>query len=195
MDFYKILLVAGALGTDAFSLAIGMGLGQMFNLGFYLFPLIVGIFHIIMPLGGLWLGDLFGKFAGTIAASIGGLLLILIGFYMLNEARTAKADDSPGKIIGKGNGSGGTASLMMGGVGPLILAAASVSLDALTVGFGLGTLHANLAVTVITMGVVAGLMTGAGLILGRKVGAWLGEKAQFVGGIVLIAIGISMFFQ
>lgn len=84
---------------------------------------------------------------------------------------------------------------MMGGVGPLILAAASVSLDALTVGFGLGTLHANLAVTVITMGVVAGLMTGAGLILGRKVGAWLGEKAQFVGGIVLIAIGISMFFQ
>jgi len=42
--------------------------------------------------------------------------------------------------------------------------------------------------------VVAALMTAAGLLLGKWLGSWTGKWAEMLGGLVLIAIGIKMFF-
>jgi len=83
---------------------------------------------------------------------------------------------------------------VISGFGGLLVMASSVSLDALTVGFGLGTLQVNLALTVLIMGAVAGIMTFTGFFLGKKMGPCLGEKAQILGGVILIIIGIKMFF-
>ena len=83
---------------------------------------------------------------------------------------------------------------VVSGLGGMLVMAGSVSLDALTVGFGLGTLQVNLVLTVLIMGAVAGIMTLTGFLLGKKMGPWLGEKAQILGGVILIIIGIEMFF-
>jgi len=48
--------------------------------------------------------------------------------------------------------------------------------------------------TVLLIGIVAGLMTTFGFFCGKKLGCWFGGKAQIIGGLILIAIGIKMFF-
>jgi len=70
--------------------------------------------------------------------------------------------------------------------------AASVSLDALSVGFSLGTIRADIFMTVMIIGIIAGLMTGMGLVLGRIMGTRLGEKAELFGGLALLLIGIKL---
>ncbi|MDP4160743.1 MAG: manganese efflux pump, partial [Bacillota bacterium] len=59
--------------------------------------------------------------------------------------------------------------------------------------FSLGTIKADVFLTVIIMGLVAGLMTGMGLILGRIMGTWLGDKAELFGGWALFLIGVKLF--
>lgn len=189
MNFYTILLVAIALGTDAFSLAIGMGLSRGGRKQLYLFPLVVAIFHVLMPLIGLWMGELLGRTMGRMAGVIGAMVLILIGLEMFRDALKKEKNmmKSPGTRLFR-------QTKILTGFWAVVLAAASVSLDALTAGLSLGVMHVNLALTVLTMGVVAGLMTFLGVIFGRKLGGWLGEKAQLFGGAVLIIIGITMLF-
>lgn len=189
MSFYTILLVAIALGTDAFSLAVCMGLNRGGKKQLYLFPLIVAAFHVLMPLVGLWLGELLGKTMGKMASAIGAVVLILIGLQMFREAWVKRKKTSSRHGIRPFK-----ETKVFIGLWAIILAAGSVSLDALTAGLGLGVMHANLTLTVITMGVVAGLMTFLGIVFGRKLGNWLGEKAQLFGGAVLIIIGVMMFF-
>ncbi len=189
MSFYAILLVAIALGTDAFSLALCMALDKESKRQLYLLPFIVAIFHVFMPLIGLWLGDLLGKSMGRTAAFIGALVLIFIGLQMLRDAweKRSKGVSCPSVGPIKQNS-------FLAGIWAIILASLSVSLDALTAGLGLGVMQVNLTLTVITVGVVAGLMTYLGLAFGSRLGTWLGVKANLFGGIILIIIGITAFF-
>lgn len=194
MTFYPLLLVAVALGADAFSMAVGLGLSGLRRRQLYLFAGAVALFHVLMPLAGLWLGSLLGKAIGRWAGYLGALVLVLIGLHMLKEGWTGPRSPLTGFKAAKKTFLGEKAPdfRVVTGAGAILLLAGSVSLDALTVGFGLGALKANLLLSVLTMGVVAGIMTVIGLFFGKRLGRWLGEKAQMVGGIVLIAIGIRM---
>jgi putative Mn2+ efflux pump MntP len=193
MNLITVFLVAIALGTDALSMAIGLGLTGIRRKQILLVCLVVAFFHIVMPLIGVSLGSLLGKIVGRLAGIIGALVLAFIGGNMIWDAvKPNKGGNEPfaQKLMG---GTNGSVHIMTGFTGILILAL-SVSLDALTVGFGLGTFNVNLWFTVITMGIAAGLMTLIGIYFGSRLGRLLGEKAQFVGGIVLIGIGIKMLF-
>jgi putative Mn2+ efflux pump MntP len=70
--------------------------------------------------------------------------------------------------------------------------AGSVSLDALSVGFSLGTFVSKIIPATLIWGSPPGVMTGSGIILGRRVGTWLGNKAEALGGIILLLIGLKM---
>jgi len=189
VSFYAILLVAIALGTDAFSLALCLALDKRSRGQLFLLPFFVAIFHIFMPLIGLWLGDFLGKSMGKTAAFIGALVLIFIGLQMLKDAweKRSSGISCPNVKPLKQNS-------FPVGLWALMLISLSVSLDALTAGLGLGVMHVNLMLTVVTVGIVAGLMTFLGLAFGNKLGTWLGVKANFFGGTILIIIGIAMVF-
>jgi len=197
MTTLTLLFVAVALGTDAFSMAVGIGTcGMVRGRRILLVAGVVAVFHVIMPLIGLFLGSLLGRVMGDVAAVIGAIILVLIGLHMVKEglkgehrellpggmAQVAGADkcDSRPLVITSGWG--------------LMALAVGVSLDALTVGFGLGTIAVNISLTVITLGLVAGLMTVAGLVFGRHLGEWFGDKAVILGGVILIGIGVHMAF-
>lgn len=195
MTLATVFLVAIALGTDAFSMAIGIGLTGIRWRRIALISGVVSLFHIFMPLTGLFLGSLLGRAVGQIASYIGAVVLLFIGLQMLREGFGEAGSMFKVGPARKSAAPGSAPTLQVySGVWALLVLAGSVSLDALTVGFGLGTLQANLTLTVLIMGLVAGLMTAAGFILGNNMGSWLGEKAQIVGGIILIIIGIRMFF-
>ncbi len=179
MSLFTLLLVALALGTDAFALAIGIGITGIRKKRILIVSLVVCLFHIFMPLIGL---------------GIGLVVLILIGLNMLwgvMRQRTKVYSFSQAKVqMNPARKRQKTVESFWG----LIMLAGSVSIDALSVGFGLGALRAQIWGTVAVLGVVAGFMTALGFLLGRGLGSWMGEKAETMGGIILVAVGIKLLF-
>lgn len=156
--------------------------------------LVVAVFHVVMPLAGMMLGQALGSIIGRLASGIGALVLIGLGGRMIYKVYRPSAEYIPfrearGALVHKKYST--DFSLKRLGV---YLLAASVSLDALSVGFTLGTIRADIFMTVMIIGVVAGLMTGVGLVLGRMMGTWLGDKAELFGGLALFLIGVKLFF-
>jgi putative Mn2+ efflux pump MntP len=80
-------------------------------------------------------------------------------------------------------------------LGGLLLVGLSVSMDALSVGFTLGTVKVNLWFVALITGIVAGVMTLSGLLLGRRVSKILGDRAQIVGGLILLLIAGKLIFR
>lgn len=179
MSLLTILLLAVALGTDAFSMCLGIGMAGVRPRQIVLISVAVFAFHIIMPLTGWFLGSLAGGIAGRAAGITGSMILIYLGARMLWDVRKCNLQQSRVALV---NGWG------------LLLLSASVSMDALSVGFTLGALNTNLIPVTLIFGVIAGLMTVAGLLLGTVLGRCVGGKAQLLGGLILIAIGIKLFF-
>jgi len=188
MNYSTVLLVSFALGIDAFSVAVGIGLSGVKKRQMLTVSSTVTFFHIFMPLLGLSLGSYLGRLAGPMAGSIGALVLMTIGlsavWNSLKDIRPAAADQrrpssQPLDVANPAN---------------LVLMGASVSLDALTVGFGLGALRVDLLLTVMTMGMVAGLMTMSGLLFGRRLNKAFGPRAGLAGGLILVAVGFKLLF-
>ena len=82
------------------------------------------------------------------------------------------------------------------GFGALIVQGIATSIDALSVGFtiseynALEALLACLVIGVLTFGICA-----AGVVIGKKFGTKLEQKAAVFGGVILIAIGIKIFIE
>lgn len=192
MKVVTLLLVAIALGTDAMSVAIGIGMKGISRRNIIILSGVISVFHVIMPLIGLYLGSILGVIIGQYAAMIGAAILVFIGLQMVWNHLPSQSNQVmpwPKKSVRL------PASLQQGFVATfsnVTVLAGSVSLDALSVGFSLGTVQVNLMLTVIIMGLVAGIMTAVGLMFGRRLGGWLGENAGVIGGVILIGIGIKM---
>ena len=105
-------------------------------------------------------------------------LLLIVGARMIDES------------LGAGN-PGRERTDVTRGLTLLTLSVAT-SIDALAVGLGLGFLGSRLAVASSVVGVTAFLVTLAGFLVGRAVGASLGRWAEVVGGMVLIGIGVRI---
>ena len=106
------------------------------------------------------------------------LLLAVIGGKMLFEGiRGGDAVKKPGL-----------------GVGALLVQGVATSIDALSVGFTIAEYGWVMALTAcLLIAVVTFLICMAGLAIGKKFGTKLSGKAQILGGVILIAIGIEIF--
>jgi len=170
-----ILLMAVALGLDAFSLGIGVGLRgglryrHMLGMSF-----LIGLFHMLMPLLGLSAGRYVGLLLGQVTGlAAGGLLVLLGGHMILNAFRGGE-----GKLIHP--------SALLG----MLLFSLSVSIDSFSVGLSLGMFVHDVTLIVVTFGVVGGLMSILGLMLGRQVSSKLGEYGEILGGLILVVFGV-----
>jgi manganese efflux pump family protein len=174
-ELLTLLMMAFALGMDAFSVGLGMGmyklrLRQIFKIG-----ITIGLFHVWMPLVGMAAGHFLSEKFGTIASFLGGLLLVLLGLQMIWSS--LKKDDEK--------------AITPAGFG-LLLFAFSVSVDSLSVGLTLGIYQAKAIMVVLCFGIVAMVMTLSGLLAGRKVQGWLGPYSEALGGSILLAFGLKL---
>lgn len=180
MGFFTLVILAVALGTDAFSLCVGIGLSGACRRQILLISAVILLFHVFMPLAGWFAGGFVGSLVGRAAAVAGSLLLIYLGIRMIWSAwQNKKKEVEP--VAVKFNTWG------------LMLMATSVSIDALSVGFTLGAFQVNLLLTAGIIGIVAGSMAASGLVFGRFLGKWAGGKAQLAGGLVLVGVGVKLF--
>ncbi|MCI3921428.1 manganese efflux pump MntP family protein [Paenibacillus sp. TRM 82003] len=169
-----ILLIAIALGMDAFSLCIGIGMKGIRLLQAANVSMAIAIFHMAMPLAGLFMGQYMSTLLGDVAVTIGGVLLLILGGHMIYSS--LRGDDV--KSIDTGTWFG------------LCTFAFTVSVDSLSVGVSLGTYTSDIALTVLLFGAMGGLMSMLGLLIGRRVGQMVGEYGEALGGGVLLAFGI-----
>lgn len=173
-QFITIVLMALALGMDAFSLGIGMGVRGIRLLNILKVGVITGLFHIIMPLMGLFTGHYIGTLLGNVATYAGGLLLVVLGGHMIYSS--LKSDS----IVVFDHRS--FWSLMLFGL--------MVSIDSFSVGVSLGMFSTDLLLTVLIFGLFGGGMSILGLLLGRRVSYWVGEYGETLGGLILLLFGI-----
>lgn len=184
MFFFNSVLLGVGLAMDAFSVSMANGLnepkmkkGKMCGIAG-----VFGGFQALMPMTG-WICvhtivqyfNAFQKFVPWIAL----ILLVYIGGKMLIEGIRSK--DSGGEKAGIG-----IAALLIQGV--------ATSIDALSVGFTIAefgwlmALTASLIIAAVTFAVCL-----SGLVIGKTCGTRLSNKAQVLGGVILIAIGIEIF--
>ena len=145
-ELVTIIIMAFALGMDAFSISLGMGMyrlrfKQMLNIG-----LIVGIFHILMPLLGMIAGRFLSEKFDAVASYIGGGLLLILGVQMIWSS-LRKESESLITPVGFG----------------LLLFALSVSLDSFSVGLTLGIYGARTLLVLICFGAGAMLLSWLGI--------------------------------
>lgn len=174
-QLFTILFMAFALGMDAFSLGIGLGMRGIRLLTILKISLVIGIFHVIMPLMGIFTGQYVGALLGDVAAMAGGGLLVLLGGHMVYSS-----------LKGEEANAFDTNSLL-----GIILFALSVSIDSFSVGISFGLFASDLLLTVITFGIFGFLMSIIGLLLGRRVGPWFGGYGEAFGGVILLAFGLK----
>jgi len=71
----------------------------------------------------------------------------------------------------------------------------ATSIDALAVGFSLSVLGVAIWMPALVIGLVAGVLTVAGMLLGRRVGDRWGPRVEIAGGIILIGIGLKILLE
>ncbi|MDP8257389.1 MAG: manganese efflux pump MntP family protein [Candidatus Alcyoniella australis] len=168
--------MAIGLGGDAFGVALATGPGTVSPRHIFRLSLHAGLFQFLMPLVGWLIGRMAAPIVGTAAAFIAASLVLLIGIKMLIEGLRTKAhkpiDISRGKA--------------------LLAYSLGTSADALTVGIGVGLLGSELLLPALIFGVVAALMAALGHWLSHLVATIIGSRAEILGGVVLIALGVRM---
>ncbi|WP_166243495.1 manganese efflux pump MntP family protein [Paenibacillus turpanensis] len=172
-----IIIIAIALGMDAFSLGLGMGMKGIRKLDVLKISTVIGIFHIIMPLTGMFMGKYVSSLLGDVATLTGGCLLILLGGHMIYSSLRGEE----------------AASFDHSSLWGLLLFALSVSVDSMSVGVSLGLFASDLVFTVLTFGAFGFIMSVMGLMLGRHVAGWAGDYGETFGGVILLVFGIMFF--
>ncbi|MCL6515845.1 MAG: manganese efflux pump MntP family protein [Alicyclobacillus sp.] len=176
-DLMEILMMALALGMDAFSLSIGLGLHGIRRQTALRMAGVIGLFHAVMTLTGLYLGLAMQEVLGAVAHWFGAFLLCGLGVHMLYTCLFA-----PEQVVM--SGTGGLA---------LIAFSASVSIDALSVGFSLGLRSTAYGlVSAAAFGLAGGALCLAGLYIGRKAGVRIGRIGELAGAMILVMYGIHL---
>ncbi|MED1469072.1 manganese efflux pump MntP family protein [Bacillus salipaludis] len=174
-EILTLVIMALALGMDAFSVGLGMGMYNLRRRQIFKIGLTIGLFHVWMPLVGILAGKFLSAKFGTFASLIGGLLLIILGVQMI-WGSLKKGDEKVMTPVGFG----------------LLVFALSVSLDSFSLGLSLGIYGAKTIMVIICFGIVATLQTWAGLLLGRTVQGWIGSYSEALGGTILLAFGVKL---
>ena len=175
-----ILSIGLAMDATAVSMTNGMNDTQIKIKKIVLIGLTFGIFQAIMPLLGYLFGTLFVEFIEQIDHWIALVLLGFLGFQMLREGLSKKDEEEKVKELG---------------IKMLFLQGVATSIDALAVGISFASLRVNIVYAVLSIGVITTMLSIIGVLIGKKFGDLLNNKASILGGIILISIGIKIFIE
>ncbi|MDA8344356.1 MAG: manganese efflux pump [Thermaerobacter sp.] len=176
--YWQLSLLALSLGLDNLSVAVGIGVQGVSGRRAFAIAALFALFQTALPAAGIWLGSAIGPRLGDYAGYVGFSALFVLGVLTTIFALR------PGK----------SGFQLSSGTG-LILAAGGVSLDSLAVGFSLALVGFPPLITVIALGLSAWIMTWAGLLFGRQIGARMEEWAEAAAGAVLAVTGLVLFLH
>ena len=181
----SVMLGVG-LAMDAFSVSLANGLNEP-KMKVKRMCLIAGVFaffQALMPLTGWFCVHNLVKFFAVFEKFIPWIALILLAFIggkMVLEGIQNREEDS------EEGGSGlGFKLLLLQGV--------ATSIDALSVGFTISEYGVIMAfASALIIAAVTFVICMAGIVIGKKFGTKLANKASILGGVILTIIGFEIF--
>ncbi len=195
MDIVTLLvqsfLLAVGLSMDAFAVSISNGLSmkQVLIRRVLAIAVTFGIFQALMPLLGYLLGNSFAEFVRTWDHYIALIFLGVIGIKMII--------DGINEIKAKSKGEDEICEYKFT-LGALIFQGIATSIDALVIGVSFVAMRmtfTDMLIAIGIIGVTTFVLSFIGVFAGKKFGDLLGSKAEIVGGIILVGIGLKVFIE
>ena len=176
----EVIVLAFALSMDAFAVSIGLGSKQcaLWKSVIIKTSLFFGFFQALMPLVGYFGGVGLKSYIQAYDHWIAFGLLVLIGVKMIYEAFDEDKEEF---------------SIVSNRV--LLTLAIATSIDAMAAGITLGLIDAPILISCLIIGVITTIMSAIGIYVGCRGGAWMESKAEILGGVVLIGIGIKILAE
>lgn len=178
MTILEIIILSIGLAMDAFAVAVCKGLSikkitvkAMIIVGFYF-----GFFQGAMPLISYYLGKQFENWLSDISQIIAFVLMLIIGIHMIYESMSKKMECA-------------NSSLKVKAMLPLAFA---TSVDALAVGVTLAMVNANIYISIAFISSITFIISIIGLKIGNLFGCKYKRPAEFIGGVILILIGLRI---
>jgi len=184
MSYSEISLLALILAIDAFSVAAAVGPKCCRKWGALRLSLAFGVFQAVMPLLGILCGKLLLENFPGYDRWIAFLLLEAIGIKIILEAVFERNLEK--KRTRNSKSSDPSLGLSLLGL------SVATSIDALGAGVALAGRCPNLWITCLTIGLVAAVLTWLGARIGSRAEKYFGSKAEIIGGIVLMLLGLKM---
>ncbi|KAA6234326.1 manganese efflux pump [Campylobacter sp. LR291e] len=182
MDILSLIFLSFALAMDAFAVSLCKGFSvKNLQIKHYL---IVGAyfggFQALMPVLGYLLGISFASFVARIDHYIAFILLSLIGLKMIKEGFDKNACDKNSNAFDNKT---------------MFFLAIATSIDALAVGVSFAFLDTNPLIALILIGLITFILCAIALKIGHVFGIFLKNKAEILGGIVLIIIACKILIE
>ncbi len=181
MSLIELFLIAVGLSMDAFAVSVCKGLAMpkcTFKKA-AIVGLWFGGFQALMPAIGYILGAQFQETIASIDHWIAFVLLALIGGNMIHEALDNDEEEADASLDVK----------------TMFLLAVATSIDALAIGITFAFLKVNIIPAVCFIGIVTFIISFAGVKIGNVFGARYKNKAEIVGGVILILLGLKILLE
>ncbi|MDD6763706.1 MAG: manganese efflux pump MntP family protein [Clostridiales bacterium] len=184
MTIVELLLLAIGLSMDAFAVSVCKGLAAP-KLSFRHMAAVgawFGGFQALMPMIGYFLGSAFAKYITSIDHWIAFVLLGIIGINMIKESISGDEETADASL----------------GFKTMLIMAVATSIDALAVGITFAFLINTigyLIFAVLLIGCTTFLLSAAGVKVGNIFGSKYKAKAEFIGGSILILLGIKILLE
>ena len=181
MGLIELFLIAVGLSMDAFAVSVCKGLAMpkcTFKKA-AIVGLWFGGFQALMPAIGYILGAQFQEAIASIDHWIAFVLLALIGGNMIHEALDNDEEEADASLDVK----------------TMFLLAVATSIDALAIGITFAFLKVNIIPAVCFIGIVAFIISFAGVKIGNVFGARYKNNAEIVGGVILILLGLKILLE
>lgn len=187
MGIGELFLLAVGLSMDAFAVSVckGLAMKKATRKAEATCGLWFGGFQMLMPVTGFFLGSLFAEAIEAFDHWVAFGLLVIIGINMLKEAleKEDESGDDPEK----------DADLS---VKTMFLMAVATSIDALAVGISLAMVGSvNIWLAAAFIGICTCLLSALGVKIGNVFGSRYEKKAEFVGGVILILLGVKILLE
>lgn len=181
MTFAELIIIAVGVSMDAFAVSISKGLSTP-NLkakNALTAALWFGGFQALMPLAGYFIGISFADFVSSVDHWIAFVLLGIIGCNMVHESFDKNSCDVAPDFSVKA-------------MFPLAIA---TSIDALAIGVSMAFLGVDIWSAVLLIGLTTGVFSFSGVYIGKFFGCRYKSKAEFIGGFILIAMGLKILLE
>jgi putative Mn2+ efflux pump MntP len=187
MKLFEIFLTGIALAMDAFAVSIckGIKMKKLKASHLVIIAVFFGGFQMLMPLIGWLLGSQLVQYIEKFDHWIAFGLLAFIGVKMAIESFKKEEDEcdcckDADKLDLK----------------ELFVLAIATSIDALAVGITFALYpDVNIVSAISVIGIVTFVICSGGVLIGHKFGAKFKSKAEFLGGIVLVIIGLKLLIE
>ena len=181
MGAIEILLISIGLAMDAFAVSVckGLAMKKMSWKKAIIIGLYFGIFQAVMPVIGYFLGTTFERFITNVDHWIAFILLVGIGINMVKEAFDKESENRNDDVDVK----------------TMLVLSIATSIDALAIGITFACLKIHIAMPVIIIGLITFIISVIGVKIGNRFGNKYEKKAEIMGGVILILLGIKILLE